>query len=137
MAEQQQQRRKPALDLDALVERRFVRFAGGEYDLLNPEEVSILDYHRIVRQAHRISSMMGDGDGAAERMSDEDVRELSNALDQAVRLILRAPDDVVAKLSDLNKLAIIGVFSTLQRGTSAPTTAPPTESDPKTSTSEN
>lgn len=129
-------KRTPVLNLDSLTERRAVRFEGTDYDLLNPEEVSILDYHRIVKQAHRIDEIMGSGKSTSD-LSEAEVAEMTAALDRAVRMILRAPDEVHAKFSDLARLAIISVFSDLQRSVNPPAataTAPPTET-PTTSTS--
>lgn len=111
----------PLLNLDTLVEHRTVRVDGVAYDLLNPEEVSLLDYHRIAKQSARVASAL-----EAEEMTDEQAVELSRLLDSLCRFILRAPEEVHAKLTDANKLRVLQVFTELQKGKAA--AAAPTES---------
>ncbi len=110
---------EPLLNLDTLVEHRTVRIDRVEYDLLNPEEVSLLDYHRIQKQSNRVAAMM-----EAAEMTDEQAEDLSRLLDSLCKFVLRAPEEVHAKLIDTNKLRVIEVFTNLQRGTATAATPP-------------
>lgn len=132
MAEKQQ----PLLNLDTLVEHRTVRirYVGadgqpteGEYDLLNTEEVSILDYHRIAKQTERVHAMMGSKD-----MTDEQAVDLSSLLDELCKFVLKAPAEVHAKIVDLNKLRVLEAFTNLHR---EPTAVAPMEEKQSTSAS--
>jgi hypothetical protein len=107
---------EPVLDLNTLVERRTIRIDGAPYELTNHSEVSILDYYRIGRQSERLDAMVNQ----PEAMAPEQVEELQRLLNELVRFVLRAPDDVHARLNDIQKLQIISVFTDLQRGAAAP-----------------
>jgi len=123
MAEKQ----PPLLNLDTLVEHRTVLIDGTEYDLLNVEEVSILEYHRISKQSERVAAMMAD-----QAMTDKQAEELASLLDELCKFVLKAPAEVHAKITDLNKLRVLEAFTNLQR---APIAAAPVEEKNQTSAS--
>lgn len=111
----------PVLSLDTLVEHYQVRIrtradepnGGTLYDLANPGELGILDYHRIASKGARVQEMMKQ----QEDLSEAQAEELSLLLDTMCRVILRAPAEVHARLSDPQRMEVLNVFTALQRGT--------------------
>jgi len=102
---------EPILNLNTLVDRRVVRIDGKDYELIASGELSLLDYHRIGRQSGRVEELMT----RSEDLSDAEVQELSRMLKDLCCLILRAPEELHARLNDLHRLAVIQAFSNLQR----------------------
>ena len=103
--------RTPILNLDTLVERAVVRIDGTDYELLNPGELSVLDFHKIGKRAERVEAMLKEeGD-----LSEDQVVTLTEALDALCRLVLRAPAEVHARLSDTQRLKVTQAFTVLQR----------------------
>lgn len=102
---------QPVLDLDTLIERAPVRIDGKLYEMLNPAELSILDLHRFGAAGVELASLKGAG--AAGDWSDEQMRSISATLDRMVRIILRAPDEVHAKLTDVHRFRVVNAFNGL------------------------
>ena len=100
------------LNLDTLVVRPLVAIDGKDYEMLNPGEVSILDLHRFGALGAEFegitSSVQADTD-----LTTEQVTAVSVALDRMVRMILRAPEDVLSRLTDVHRYRIIEAFNTL------------------------
>jgi predicted DNA-binding protein (UPF0251 family) len=99
---------KPLLNLTTLVERRTIAIDGAEYELLAPGQVSLLMFHRIglrVKQAEEMRAIK------PEDVSKDQLEELSTSLDEITSLILKAPAKVRARLSDVQKLAIMQCFT--------------------------
>ena len=107
----------PLLTLDTLVDRRTVVIDGTPYDLLNAGEMSILDYHRIGKMGAKVEEMMN-----ADDLDEAQVVILKKTLDALCRALLVAPDEVHVKLSDNHRLAVVGVFTDLDRELMEPAT---------------
>lgn len=94
---------EPVFNLDAFVEPQTVRINGAEYDLVAPEELSLLDHSRLDAWVKRLTALADGGSGAAV--------EGQEILRRCVRLILRAPADVLASLRDVHRLQILRAWS--------------------------
>ena len=100
---------KPLLSLDTLVERRYVKIDGGDYELLSPKELGLIEYHRIGRQVGRVEDLVN----KTEDLSEDDNRALHSTLDSLCRLILLAPDEVQKRLGDHHRIGLVFAFSGL------------------------
>lgn len=122
--------KEPLLSLDTLVEHETIKINGKPYDLANLGELTIVDTHRLSKKHARVDELREKAD-----LSESDVEEFRRELDWMVRLILRAPAEVVDQLGDQHKLRIIRAFTQLLRDEEAPLAAGEPEA-PETSTGE-
>jgi len=100
------------LNLDTLTERHTVTVDGVPHDILNPGQLSILDTHNAQKWAARVREISKD----LENISDEAVQEMGQHLDRFCRLVMLAPPEVHDRLTDNQRLAVMAVFTELQRG---------------------
>lgn len=101
------------LELATLTDRATVTFDGTAYELINPEELSIVDTHRVGKWGARVQELYAD----PENRSDEEIQELASLLDRLCRLLWRAPTEIHDKLTDNQRLSVATAFIALQRGT--------------------
>lgn len=97
------------LDLDTLTEHPSVIIDKHAYELTPPEALSAVEYHRIGKIAPRMFALW---ESATELTPEEEV-ELEQTLDRVCRIVLKAPDEVHERLTDLQRLAIYQTFLTL------------------------
>ncbi len=128
--------KQPILDLDTLVERQPVRIDGVVYEMLNPAELSILDLHRFGAAGAELADLKSI-DSTAE-ISDEQMKLISETLRRMTRIILRAPEEVLDRLTDVHRFRLVNAFNGLTlmpppaaavsepAGTVAEETTPPT-----------
>lgn len=106
----------PLLNIDTLVLRPVIAIDGARYEILAPDELSIVDSHRLGVWGRRVQQL-AEGD-AARVWSAEDGAENEAELEQLVDRIARrvavgVPDDVYGKLTGAHKQAIADVFTGL------------------------
>jgi hypothetical protein len=92
-----------------LPERLIVRVNGRAYELLTPADLPLAAYRTIQRFGPRIAVLSNPG---RETTTKAEAEELTQLLDRVCRLVLVAPDDVHARLGDLNRVLIAGAFFT-------------------------
>ncbi|RVN36990.1 hypothetical protein [Sinorhizobium meliloti] len=95
----------PILDLNTLIERPKITIDGTPYEILSPEELSILDSQAF--------TFWG---GEIERLSKEKDKgeELSSLIDTVARKVLvSVPAAVFAKLTGAQKFRVVEVFTVL------------------------
>ena len=124
---------EPVLNLDTLVERRVVVIDGKHYELKNPDEVSLLDYHRIWYKGRELDAAF-----AKPNLTMDEIGALAKNIDELCRFLLDAPDAVHARLHESHKMKVIQVFTSLQHAAvTAPAPEPPaTPSSGETSSPE-
>lgn len=121
----------PILDLGPLVERSKVRIDGKLYEVRTPDELTYL--------AHREHGKMFDRSAvlaAKKRRSKTEEAEFLRLLDRVAKQILvDVPDPVHAKLSNAQRIELIGFFGRLasaraksRAAVMAPVTGQPTRS---------
>ena len=77
-----------------------------KYDVLTPDDLSIVDHHRLRRWGIRIDDLL-----QADELDDAAAGELSAMLRQHTDTILRSiPDEIRGKLSDAQRLKVAEVF---------------------------
>jgi hypothetical protein len=106
-------RKTAILDLTVDVERPIVRIDGQNYQLHTPEELSLLEFRIVRREARRLSELLQQINNQADAASDEVVEEFVDALDRLCRRILLAPDAVHQRLREQHRLTLIETFSSL------------------------
>jgi hypothetical protein len=101
--------RKPVLDLTTLVERPQIAIDGTRYDILSPDEVSIVDLERFAAIGRRAEHLAG-LDAATEEDQGEVVKLIN---DLAARIMIGVPEDVRSALSLANLMRVVEVFIAL------------------------
>ena len=99
----------PLLDLDTLIERPRIAVDGTMYEILSPDELTVIDSHRFARWGRRIDVL--------ERSDTEDAGEETElealVAKVARRICVGVPDDVFAKVPGRQRRQIIDVFTAL------------------------
>jgi hypothetical protein len=98
---------EPLLDLSTLTVRPLIAIDGARHEILSPDELSILDSHRLGAWGRRIQQL-------AEAEGAEAEAELEQLVDKVARKVaVGVPDAVWAQLSGAHKQAIADVFTGL------------------------
>lgn len=114
MADQvQSDPKKPLLDLDTLITRPTVAIHGAVHELRSPDELSVLEYQRIMSMARRADVLEHLADP-----TDEDVAEYERLGQAMCRRVLLASDEVHNGLLPPERALIIVTFVELRLGTS-------------------
>ncbi|MFZ5749102.1 MAG: hypothetical protein ACOY45_15765 [Pseudomonadota bacterium] len=96
---------EPLLDLDTLVDRPTVEIDGTRYEILSIDELSVLDNRRFSLWAQQLDQL---------QQGDAIDPELETLVDTIARKVLvGVPDDVFARLTGTNKIAVVEVFTVL------------------------
>ena len=100
---------QPLLNLSTLIERPALTIDGVRYEMLSPDELSLLDSQRFTIWAGKIDQLSKAPDEAGDGID-----ELGEVDDAAARKVLvGVPDEIFATLSAANKLAAIEAFTLL------------------------
>lgn len=95
----------PLLDLNTLIERPKIKIDGKDYEIFSPDELSVLDSQRFTIWGTQLEKL-----GADKSKADE----LEILIEKAARAaFVDIPDDVFAKLSGMQKLSVVEVFTML------------------------
>lgn len=98
---------EPLLNLDTLITRPFIMIDGRRYELLSPDELSVLTSHRLGVRGRRIEVLSQSDD-------DVDGAELDEAITEvAAEVLVNVPEDVFDKLTGAHRMAIADVFTGL------------------------
>lgn len=111
------------LNIDTLVERDYVTIDGQPYELRNPGELTLLEQARLGRRGEEMEALR---QAMSERgPSDDEIARVTAVLEEMVRLVLLAPPEVIERLQEPHKHAIIGAFTAPQREAKAAPAAVP------------
>lgn len=98
---------EPLLNLDTLIRRPKVAIDGITYEIMTPDELSIIDSHRFGMWGRRIKEL-------ASAESEAEEAELIDLVDRVARKVaVGVPAEIYAGLSGKHKLAISDVFTGL------------------------
>ena len=98
---------KPLLDLDTLNTRPVIAIDGTKYEILNPDELSVIESHRFGQWGKRIEAL-------ADKTGEEDDAELDDLIRRTARKIMvGVPDEVFDKLPGAQRWAVIDLFTGL------------------------
>lgn len=95
------------LDLDTLVERRKIAIDGVLYEILSPDELSIIESHRFGQWGKRIEALADSHDEQAEAELDELTARVSR------KILVGVPDEVFERLPGAQRWAVIDLFTGL------------------------
>ena len=99
---------KPILELSTLApERTKIAIDGELYEIALATDFGLLDGYRIEQLQEPMRAYSKPGP-----RTEEIVAKMSEALEDFVGLVLKAPADVIAKLTESQMLQIVGVFTT-------------------------
>ncbi|PTR11759.1 MULTISPECIES: hypothetical protein [unclassified Novosphingobium] len=99
---------EPLLNLNTLIVRPIIAIDGQRFEIMSPDELSILDGQRFGIWGRRINALAESDDDTADQ------EELEQLVDKVARKVaVGVPDDVFAKLSGANKQSIADVFTGL------------------------
>jgi len=99
---------RPALlDLDTLVVRPLINIDEAKFEILHPNELSVIAQARFGRDGRRIDELEKDDSAKAE----EELEQLINRT--ARKIAVGVPDTVWAKLSGSHHWAIVDLFTGL------------------------
>lgn len=105
----------PILDIKTLTERPTIAIDGESYEILSPEEVSVVDHHWFSAQGRRMAALL-----SKDKLSDKETRELGRiVVDLSDRVMVGVPDAVRDKLTEVHRASIVQVFIELPSGPSA------------------
>lgn len=97
---------EPILDLNTLVERPKIKIDGEVYEILSPEELSVVDHQRFGIWGRRIDALM-----AKPKTTAAEQKELAQILgDLTDRILVGVPEELREKLSDTHRLEVAEVF---------------------------
>lgn len=98
----------PLLDIFTTRDRPFIRIDGADYELRTSNDLTLEAYRAIERAAPRINTLI-----VKSGMSPAEESELSQLLDMVCRRALVAPDDLLGRLGDINRMVIFTAFTNL------------------------
>ena len=105
----------PLLDLQTLIERPVITIDGKRYEILSPDELSIVDHQRFSHWGQRIDKLMKLPD-----LDDDAATELSTLVCKLTdRIMDGVPDDVRSSLTESQRLLVAEVFTGLPGRTRA------------------
>lgn len=97
----------PLLDLTTLITRPRIKIDGEIFEILSPDEVSIIDSHRFGLWGRRIQAL-------ADIEGEDAEKELTELVSKVARKVtVGVPDEVFAKLPGAHRQAISDVFTGL------------------------
>lgn len=94
------------LDLNTLIERPRVRIDGTSYEILSPDELSILQSEGLARDAGRLERLARTDPPTVEAEAEL----LALVIDLSDRIMVGVPAAVRKRLSEQQRLQIIEVF---------------------------
>ena len=117
--------RRQLLDLSTLVpDRPFIRIDGKAFDLRVPEDFGLVGQAKVGRIMDRLGPLSARIADAPESISEDDVEEASRLLSEACALLVDAPAEVLDRLNDQQRLAVVSAFTQASETMKRPTPAP-------------
>lgn len=108
----------PSLDLTTITNGIPIKIDGQPYDIRHAESLPLATYRQLEMQSSRLGHLM-----VKAKLTKEEAAETSQLLAEVTDAILDAPEDVRAKLKDVQRVKIVDLF-TKRSETPATTTAP-------------
>ena len=99
------------LDITTLIEQPTIKINGTTHEILHPDQLGVIDFHRLSIMAGRVSDLM-----KKSSYDDSDADALTAVIvDLTDRIMDGIPADVRAKLTESQRLAVAEVFMMLPR----------------------
>lgn len=103
------EKQKPLLDLDTLLERPLIKIDGVSYELITPDEFTVVEHRRLFKLGQRVEAIE-----AKDDPTEADCEEHDKLLTAICQKVLVAPADLIASLSLAQRAAIVLAFSQLR-----------------------
>lgn len=101
---------EPLLKIKTLIDRPVIEIDDARYEILSPDELSIVDSMRFEQWGRRLSEVRTDD------FKIEDAGEISEILRKLTDWIMvGVPDEVRGTLTEAQRIAVAEVFTTLSR----------------------
>jgi len=101
---------EPLLNLSTLVAREHILIDGKGYELRNKDELSIIDLEAFTNHGKRIIELSN----RSEDFTDAEMEEMDRHMVSCLkRIFASVPNDVIDRLTLVQKTSIITVFSNL------------------------
>ena len=95
----------PLLNLDTMITRPTIDIDGQRYEILSTEELSVIDSRRFGIWGRELQEL---------QKGDDDSAELEQLIDTIARkALVGVPDEIYARLSGVQKVAVVEVFTGL------------------------
>jgi hypothetical protein len=107
----------PLLELTTVdpTTRPFVEIDGERYDLAVSADFGILDYARLDALVDRLNALRDSA--TADTLTPDQVDALAGVLRDGAAMVLRAPADVLDRLNDTQRFAVVQAFTSPAQGT--------------------
>ncbi len=104
----------PILSLETLIKRPLIEIDGERYEILSPDELSVVDFQRLSYEGTRISGITGGG----KKLTLKEEKELTTLIVSLSDRIMvdgpkGVPQEVRDKLSEAHRLVIAEGFMSL------------------------
>lgn len=100
---------KPLLEIETLIERPTIIIDEEAYEIRSPDELSVIDTHRLSSQGRRLNALM-----SRDKIKPAEKKELSKLLHAISDFIMvGVPNDIRDNLSDPQRMEIAEVFTAL------------------------
>ncbi|KKM73939.1 hypothetical protein LCGC14_1405340 [marine sediment metagenome] len=100
---------KHVLNIATLIERPQIKIDEGLFEIKSPDELSVVDHHRLQSQGRRLEELM-----AQDTLNVIDEVELGKLLtDISTFIMVGVPEEVQAKLTDSQRTQVCEVFTSL------------------------
>ena len=119
---------EPLLDISTVISRPAILVDGARYEILSPNEVSLVDYHRFMNWGKTIDRLLG-ADGLDEGQLSELMSAVYNLTD---RIMVGVPTEVRDRMSDEQRVSVAEVFMQLNDREKLPQETPPKKANRKT-----
>lgn len=115
VAQQQESPQQQGRDIvDRLYDDKVVTILGTKYTVRNPDALAFLDYVWITKKSERALELFGLIESDKEPTAEESA-EMSAILDRFVRIVLDAPPQLIAALTDTQRFQIMAFFGQSSR----------------------
>lgn len=97
----------PILDLSTLVDRPKIKIDGEHYEILAPEELTVLDAQRFASAGERLKALSAKGDEAALKEAADIAADITD------KIMAHVPKEVRDKLSLIHRIQVADAFMQL------------------------
>lgn len=104
---------EPLLDLTTLITRPVIAIDGAKFEILHPDQMSVIEQARMARAAREIDTLTEARPEDPDAQADSDLRLDDLIAETARRIAPDVPSEVWEKLSGAQHWAIIELFFAL------------------------
>jgi hypothetical protein len=103
----------PTLSIETLIPAVSVVIDGTEYAIRSRKQLSIIESTQVASWGERLIALVTRALAGEDALTPEEEAEAPRLLDRICRVVLRAPEEVHARLTDEDRSALWKLFSQL------------------------